>query len=51
MEPNHRQKILKNIEKLRALTDYDALMDACIKYELLFDVMKENIEVFILIAI
>lgn len=45
MEQEHRDKIKQNIEKLIQYTDYDELMQECIKRKLLFDVMKEIIEV------
>lgn len=45
MEQEHRDKIKQNIEKLIQYTDYDELMQECINRKLLFDVMKEIIEV------
>lgn len=45
MEQQHRDHILKNMDRLIKYTSYDKLMDACIKSELLFDVMQEQIEV------
>lgn len=45
MDDGDRQKILLNIDKLMQLTEYDELMDRCIKSELIFNQMRENIEV------
>lgn len=45
MEQADRDKILQNIEKLIQYTDYDELMRHCIDQKLIFDVMREQIEV------
>lgn len=46
MEYNDRQKILLNIEPLMRYTDYNKLMDICIRTKLLFIAMKEQIELY-----
>lgn len=48
MEDADRDKILRNIDKLIQFTKYDVLMKQCIDRGLLFDVMKETIEVIFL---
>lgn len=45
MQEEHREKIRRNIDKLKLYTNYEVLMDACLKRELLFDVMRDSIEV------
>lgn len=45
MEQADRDKILQNIEKLIQYTEYNELMQECIERKLLFDVMREQIEV------
>lgn len=45
MEQADRDKILQNIEKLVQYTEYNELMQQCIERKLLFDVMREAIEV------
>lgn len=45
MEQADRDKILQNIEKLIQYTDYEELMRLCIERRLLYDVMREQIEV------
>lgn len=49
MEQEHRNKIRNNIEKLMEFTEYAELMEACLKYQLLFDPMRDQIEVQIII--
>lgn len=45
MEQADRDKIIQNIEKIIQYTDYDELMRQCIDRKLIFDVMREQIEV------
>lgn len=45
MDNADRQKIMLNINKLLQYTVYDELMDKCLQRELLFNEMKEQIEV------
>lgn len=47
MDREHRSNILNNIDKLIENTEYGELMDACLKNQLLADIMRENIEVTI----
>lgn len=49
MEQEHRNRIRSNIEKLMEFTEYDELMEACLKHQLLFDSMRDQIEVRIII--
>lgn len=44
MEQEHRDKILNNIDRLMRYTSYENLMEACLKYQLLYAEMQENIE-------
>lgn len=46
MDDGDRQKILLNIDKLMQYTEYNELMEKCLKSELIFYEMKENIEVW-----
>lgn len=48
MEQEHRIKIRNNIEKLMEFTEYDELMEACLKHQLLYDSMRDQIEVRII---
>lgn len=43
MDDNHRKLIIKNIDSLVNLTDFDKLCQACLVYNLLTDVMIHNI--------
>lgn len=45
MEQADRDKILQSIEKIIQYTEYDKLMRLCIDQKLIFDVMREQIEV------
>lgn len=45
MEQRHRENIMNNIDKLIENTEYDELMDACIKNDLVFKNMRDTIEV------
>lgn len=47
MEQEHRSKIIDNLDRLIENTNYDELMNACLKNQLLIDVMREQIEVYI----
>lgn len=47
MEQADRNKILRNIEKLIQYTDYDELMRQCIERKLIFQEMREQIEVIL----
>lgn len=45
MDEQDRQKISRSCAKLIDYTDYDNLMDLCLTERILFDVMKQEIEV------
>lgn len=43
--------IRNNIEKLMEFTEYEELMEACLKHQLLYDPMRDQIEVQIIIHV
>lgn len=43
MEDHHRKMIKDNIDKLTSKTELNLLMNLCVKYKILSQIMKENL--------